>query len=111
MEPTKEQKATPGHTPGPWTAETLGTLPDEWNLGDRISAAGVVIAATIESERIDLHAKANARLIAAAPDLLEAAKNLVKFIRTEWPNHPEGDYLHGGALIEIERAITKAGAQ
>ena len=53
--------------------------------------------------------EANARLIAAAPDLLEAARDLVRFIERDWPQiHPDGDLLHGGALIAIRAAIAKA---
>jgi hypothetical protein len=58
------------HTPGPWAID--------WNVSriDVFSADAATLVATIRrstlSAGIDDVAKANARLIAAAPDLLEA---------------------------------------
>ncbi len=59
------------HTPGPWTVET-------WNDGQaRIWANGQMIAKVIpyndDKKPLTENEQANARLIAAAPQLLEAA--------------------------------------
>jgi len=60
------------HTPGPWAID--------WNVSriDVFSADAATLVATIRrstlSAGIDDVAKANARLIAAAPELLEALK-------------------------------------
>jgi hypothetical protein len=66
-----------GHTPGPWTAQASqwrGTLcvmaPTGWVCGELFNADDITFA----------EANANARLIAAAPDLLDAlqmAKHIV----------------------------------
>lgn len=62
------------HTPGPWTID--------WNVSrlDIFSADAATLVATLRrsalSPGIDDTAKANARLIAAAPDMLEALQKL-----------------------------------
>lgn len=73
------------HTPGPWVAD-LETYPimvrsqsETWplvdELGNEEGRTGVFIANTGDN-------KANARLIAAAPDLLEALDNLARYADT-----------------------------
>ena len=71
------------HTPGPWVVESL---PDE---GPSIHTGGSGIARRIAGvdvggwKRTTLaDAEANARLIAAAPDLLEALQAIAHFIHT-----------------------------
>lgn len=65
------------HTPGRWTVTTS-------NFSDRIHVEGrpeICIAETgnwLTHEKAEQHA--NARLIAAAPSLLEAAKGLVRIV-------------------------------
>jgi hypothetical protein len=56
------------HTPGPWRVETAGLNIDRRPM---IIAKGEHFIAEIDSDR----AKADARLIAAAPELLKALKN------------------------------------
>lgn len=61
------------HTPGPWKAESR-------NYGmARVLCGRRVIAGSITGEP-DGEAMANARLIAAAPDLLAACKEAAQFI-------------------------------
>lgn len=55
------------HTPGPWTAG---------HFNDVRSSDGYHSIANVSSA-FELPAKANARLITAAPDLLEAAEEIV----------------------------------
>lgn len=57
-----------GHTPGPWTVNGFG---GEFVVIARLLPDGVAVSAHT-SKRID--EIANARLIAAAPDLLEACR-------------------------------------
>ena len=74
------------HTPGPWTWEraraslTFGTVPSDkhrYAIGTPLGELFSGVELGISSEEAD----ANARLIAAAPDLLEAAKEaLAEFI-------------------------------
>ena len=59
---------TPKHTPGPWTHLGWGDI-----HGHEANGGGVDIAAVYLREE-DEKWLANARLIAAAPDLLEALK-------------------------------------
>jgi hypothetical protein len=85
-----------GHTPGPWRV-----LPTPFC--DRIEAEnGPCIAETgnwLAHEKVEQHA--NARLIAAAPDLLEALKELR--VR-EWGHGPSTDPLYA----RVRDAIAKA---
>ena len=68
---------TATHTPGPWTAE-------DWRWGTNFSSVWAVFAngtdGCMDKMPCECHgsnAEANARLIAAAPDLLEACKAAV----------------------------------
>ncbi|HKB54226.1 MAG TPA: hypothetical protein VKD22_09510 [Ramlibacter sp.] len=78
------------HTPGPWTA-------DEFDEDQTCvwSAGGILVchACTVDAE-----GEANARLVAAAPDLLEAC-------RLALPHHQGGHSKVGAAL---RAAIAKA---
>lgn len=68
---SKQTKAL--HTPGPWT--TYGHPAD----GITIRARGCAVADVIPQRGAD---EANARLIAAAPDLLEALEDAARWIDT-----------------------------
>jgi len=96
------------HTPGPWEAD-FETYPimvrsqsETWplvdELGNEEGRAGVFIANTGDN-------KANARLIAAAPDLLEA---LEVILRDHMAVHGVGDLEMQPALFQARAAITKA---
>lgn len=67
------------HTPGPWIAAPLGVL----SRDHTVSAYGgpllgrVRIADVFVGENLDVCA--NARLIAAAPDLLEAVSDMLRY--------------------------------
>lgn len=64
------------HTPGPWDVQDpLGGGPNEWIFAD-----GLYIA-EVDGEREE--ADANARLIAAAPDLLAALKDAVEYLELQ----------------------------
>lgn len=91
---------TTKHTPGPWH-----------NFGRQRNVAGLphsavgakTLLARVYSEAYgdDAQETANARLIAAAPDLLEALRWIV--LRTE-----EGGYPDGRCLEEARAAIARA---
>ena len=69
---TTETKAT--HTPGPWTADVhipRGSADGEW----RIHAGREWVALLNDANDAD-ETEPNARLIAAAPELLEAARGV-----------------------------------
>ena len=89
------------HTPGPWCVETLGHtvrvvsgVPEDGPFGDDVIVIG---------DLYDKTAQADARLIAAAPDLLEAAKHAAM----EWRLHGQ---LTDSCRV-LERAIAKAEGQ
>ena len=56
------------HTPGPWAQDVYGSINDK--TGNTIRVEGLALSSGSE-------AKANARLIAAAPELLEALKEYI----------------------------------
>lgn len=69
-----------GHTPGPWCAEPADMFGDHnIVLGDNADDARA-IAAVVSNLRAPSEVEANARLIAAAPDLLEACQELIGVI-------------------------------
>lgn len=89
---TKEQAAK--HTPGPWKLDGV------WGLvigpkGQEICAIHARLP-EVPTEQ----AKENARLIAAAPDLLEACRKLLAFL--------ESTIIKGPAVDELRAAIDKA---
>jgi hypothetical protein len=95
------------HTPGPWKYSFEGSNPD-WAI---VTSAGGAIVANVNCETgpdaisspatRKMPADANAKLIAAAPDLLEACKAMLARCCGEYPDHPETI-----ALIEAIRKAT-----
>jgi hypothetical protein len=90
------------HTPAPWAVD--GTL----NSGDLdvISADGRI--AMIDDSRAtgwnEPTIKANARLIAAAPDLLNALDGLLDYLRDYDADYPEAAPIFGKARTAIAKA-------
>jgi hypothetical protein len=88
------------HSPGPWSLRKRSArLPGEKDLHvvalDVLSRESRVIgSATI---RPDLPAEENARVMAAAPALLAAAREAQRFLRGE------GDYRDADAIVEALR--------
>jgi hypothetical protein len=66
------------HTPGPWKvkAGSNAVLAGRKQICSHVNAASVLPVNIVQDYEI---ATANARLIAAAPDLLEALKDIVEF--------------------------------
>lgn len=92
------------HTPGPWTRSD-----DE--PGDiKIVGNGVVVASMDYGAFYDSEADANANLVAAAVDLLGAAKSALRLLSTSWivsdGARRKGDSGVTGALLRA--AIAKA---
>ena len=99
------------HTPGPWRAYIGRKQAD----GSKPKSSGTVwtkennilIASSLHSD--DGERAANARLIAAAPDLVAALKNLVEAVESgRWPYRQEGDWRN---TDEARAALAKAGAE
>jgi len=74
MEAIKEKHAT--HTPGPWQIEDC-TPGESTGLRFKVGTKDSVIARTTDGWK---EARANARLIAAAPELLEQCKLFEKVL-------------------------------
>jgi hypothetical protein len=101
------------HTPGPWEArhggETVGRLVERPGKSRKFVAVCHCYPLTIwDREDMGIPAKAsgneimaaNARLIAASPDLLEACKAMVReMVAADW---------HGEAMEEAREAIARA---
>ena len=100
------------HTPGPWEMvkgpcgnihfqgyKSIKSGPGFSIFKDEGNDQAQVVALFTWSE-------ANARLIAAAPDLLEAAKEVLVYL-----HHPEGQAPNGFRLITAMETLTKAVAK
>ena len=70
------------HTPGPWQAEEASVrgITQEWFV--RVDGDDIAIASDIR-DRNGNHSEANARLIAAAPELHEVADELFSIVAEE----------------------------
>lgn len=83
------------HTPGPWTVDD--SVPDEavYVMCPSGTIANVGPCGTPDDED-----KANARLIAAAPDLLEALKNTLCYLEADSDDDTEReDYAQANAAL------------
>lgn len=95
MSATKEK-----HTPGPWRAVLYKPSKDVWG-----SAEGGHLADIIPTfDGLD-QAKANASLIAAAPELLDAAESTLEWLQIL---KSQGELKHGSHIRLLESAIRKA---
>lgn len=75
-------------TPGPWIAHKYPTKRGYGFVIQSEEHRGISIASLspgISTDRIEPIAEANARLIAAAPDLLAALEELLESQRGDWP--------------------------
>lgn len=96
------------HTPGPW-----GRGRSIYLRGDRDGPSFGWLMACEPGSPEDLEARANARLIAAAPDMLEALKEYDRIMLAAWPggvaemqacrDHPAHDL-----WPQVRSAIAKA---
>jgi hypothetical protein len=95
-----------GHTPGPWALNTDG--PFAYLNGNPNAAcpwfkfASVVVRVNDEP---CLEGEANARLIAAAPELLRVARNMLAFAEIKWGNLDEDA---NEAFSDARAAIARA---
>ena len=65
------------HTPGPWTV-----FDEKWGIGVTTDCADIAHCGGFDTNRSRDEERANARLIAAAPDLLAALSECFSFIGT-----------------------------
>lgn len=99
------------HTPGPWklvddVTEGVWIAPTDDNenvICDMVGRLSDPEAGTqITDEDME-----NARLIAAAPDLLGASKAALEWFESKWPGSPLGDSGVEELLDQLEAAIAK----
>lgn len=98
------------HTPGPWEVSHDG---DHWPL---VMGGGKIVAnVNPESfhcgvaDLIEMPAEANARLISAAPDLLESLVELhAAMVRYEGDADAEPTSEHGRMMRKVRAAISRA---
>lgn len=71
---------TPTHTPGPWRASsvTTGGPPPFWRIDGELNGDGSAATVVCSLPHYGKDNDANARLIAAAPELLEACRSLLE---------------------------------
>lgn len=93
------------HTPGPWEVTSGGNYANEVSVKGK-NGKHLVIARVCASKRGFFEARANARLMAAAPEMLEALEVIMTALTV---SH------HGASLYAIRdiarRAILKAKGQ
>ena len=97
------------HTPGPWQAETAATCGSDGNVRItewfvRRDGDSMAIANDITDPETEEISEANARLIAAAPDLLEACQQWI----SERDNPSPCLVMKQQAEKKIRAAISKA---
>lgn len=95
MENTK-----PTHTPGPWGVHMINGNPLLINAGETLPKT-IVVEFSMDETPND---HANAKLIAAAPELLEALQEL----QTHLANADLMEYLTDGVANKMRAAIKKA---
>lgn len=98
---TQETRAK--HTPGPWHAESSGEPLAGWMVLARGQGNCVCSTSNLKGR-----AEANARLIAAAPELLDAAKLVLVDLDHYVSNHGPGPDVR---LATLRAAIAKAEGQ
>ena len=93
-----------GHTPGPWTAERA--TPNTINIDGDGFSIGEVYDGAEDTDSEGSTAEANARLIAAAPELLAALENCIETL--DAAKHRANGGCEWIAVIEARAAIQKA---
>jgi hypothetical protein len=89
------------HTPGPWVAELQG---NDWKVSHEWEGGLAFVAEQpIRSQRNPEKTEANARLIAAAPDLLEALRYVADWGATD-PDAPRDEDVREIARAAIRKA-------
>lgn len=108
---SKRMENTFQHTPGPWAISPKKTdkftiLADDPNMPGLPWHIAVVCSNVTRSLHTDTDdAPANANLIAAAPELLEALQNLVEIGKRDLSN-PKHDGYFEAAKAAIDKATT-----
>ena len=94
------------YTPGPWEVEIVESSTDEVYARIKGVAFTDGIKVGVYKKKLSEEAKANARLISAAPELLEACKEMQELLRLQEENGRP--VISGKARERAQEAITKA---
>jgi hypothetical protein len=96
------------HTPAPWNMSRRGNYSHQIN-GDKWDALATVSTRMFGDDVDDVEGMANARLIASAPELLEALKELYAVVK-EYEDLVCGEApsTHRNAVNKARQAIAKA---
>jgi len=91
------------HTPGPWKVDAMGNV---WSADTKVCEMSEhpVIASGCYREKTDDEHRANARLIAAAPDLFDALKQARRCLAWACEQRPEFQAEYNA----VDAAIAKA---
>ena len=92
------------HTPGPWTMRGDGIIQAESRTERK--AIGQFTGIASEQKHVDEHS-GNCRLIAAAPELLEALKSIRKWLLDTKPIEDDGQFWHP-AFVKANNAAHAA---
>jgi hypothetical protein len=102
------------HTPGPWKVRALNVQGQEIILRTHgemtIGAPETYAVASVPLRHVSINGQlANARLIAAAPDMLDALKDAeIEMCGWVWSSGAAGKGPHDERLARIRAAIAKA---
>jgi hypothetical protein len=96
------------HTPGPWQVVSAGTSQSRWIVGDR-EGGSIADCEPPGPWMSDGEADANAQLIAAAPDLVEALKACVIETVDYMTINELGDPEQQHNVKQARAALAKAG--
>jgi hypothetical protein len=88
-----KDRAAGKHTPGPWV-QTCESIDPDWHI---VTTKGGAIVANVFAPQ-----SSNARLIAAAPDMLEALRAVAQWVDQRTETHP------ADAWDMVQAAIAKA---
>lgn len=90
------------HTLGEWVANPYDNNAHQvWCDGTKIAACDNNIQSSIYRQKTEVEMKANTKLIASAPELLESCNELICLLRFH-------GYLHSSEITKAEFAIKKA---
>jgi hypothetical protein len=96
------------HTPGPWEISYGKIRPARPIEGYTLGYAPICIVRGDKRLHGNGVREANARLIAAAPELLEALKDLEEYVSNNIICEPTGIDVNGECFIKARAAIAKA---
>ena len=98
------------HTPGPWCVRNIPT--GQRYIGPSADGSAPTVACVLLRANVpDDRLAADARLIAAAPDLLAALRTALtqlELLGGVWRKHPDQDDIHAAVLETVDAAIAKA---